>query len=225
MELYVDTADVEAVREYAAMGVVDGVTTNPSIVADDGRPYRGGRRRRRPGTRRPRLRTGRRRDRRRHGRGGEGVPGVGRRGSGEDTGDAGRVRGAPPVAREAGVPAGITVVFSVEQAMLAAKNDATFVAPYVGRIEDAGDDGVGTVERIQAVFDAYGFSTDVPRRASGRSETGDGVLCRRRGLDNDGARRPVGARLDAGDRREPRGLRRGLGRARVAPRGSTEGRD
>jgi|AntDeeMinimDraft_4_1070355.scaffolds.fasta_scaffold00099_36 transaldolase len=160
MELYVDTADVEAVREYAAMGVVDGVTTNPSIVADDGRPYR------------------------------EVVGAVDRELDGPvfaqvvaETADgmveearAYQEWGDEVVAkipatrdgfealhrlREAGVPAGITVVFSVEQAMLAAKNDATFVAPYVGRIEDAGDDGVGTVERIQAVFDAYGFSTDV----------------------------------------------------------------
>ncbi len=45
--------------------------------------------------------------------------------------------------------------------MLAAKNDATFVAPYIGRMEDAGDDGIDIVEQIQAFVDRYGFDTEV----------------------------------------------------------------
>lgn len=160
MELYVDTADVEAVREYVAMGVVDGVTTNPSIVADDGRSYRevvGALDRELDGPVFAQVVA-------------ESADGMVEEATAyQEWGD--EVVAKIPATRdgfealhrlrEADVPAGATVVFSVEQAMLAAKNDATFVAPYVGRIEDAGDDGVGTVERIQAAFDAYGFSTDV----------------------------------------------------------------
>jgi transaldolase len=63
--------------------------------------------------------------------------------------------------RSDGVPAGVTVVFTAEQAVLAAQNNATFVAPYVGRIDDAGADGLATTRRIQSMFDTQGFETEV----------------------------------------------------------------
>jgi transaldolase len=63
--------------------------------------------------------------------------------------------------RDDGIRAGVTVLFSVPQAILAAKNDATFVAPYVGRLSDAGEDGLQVVRDIQTAFDAYGFETEV----------------------------------------------------------------
>jgi transaldolase len=68
---------------------------------------------------------------------------------------------APSRLRDDGVPAGTTVVFTVEQAVLAAKNDATFVAPYVGRVDDWGADGLATTYRIQSIFDAQAFTTEV----------------------------------------------------------------
>jgi transaldolase len=160
MKLYLDTADVEQIRAGDALGVVDGVTTNPSIVAASGRSYR------------------------------EAVADIAAVTDGPvfaqviaDTADemveqahryqewaddvvvkipASRA-GVEALARvrSQGVPAGLTVVFSVEQAMLAAKNDADFVAPYVGRLDDAGADGLATVTRMQRTFDRQGFDTDV----------------------------------------------------------------
>lgn len=160
MKLYLDTADVDRIRAATALGVVDGVTTNPSIIADSGRGYR------------------------------DAVTAIAEVVDGPvfaqvvaDTADgmveeargyqawADEVVAKIPASRAGfealarlradGVPAGTTVVFSVEQAVLAAKNDATFVAPYLGRLDDAGADGLATVERIQRVFDAQGFETDV----------------------------------------------------------------
>lgn len=160
MKLYLDTADVEQIRAGDALGVVDGVTTNPSIVAASGRTYR------------------------------EAVVDISGVVDGPifaqvvaDTADemveqahryqewaddvvvkipASRA-GVEALARvrSQGVPAGLTVVFSVEQAMLAAKNDADFVAPYVGRLDDAGADGLAKVARMQRTFDRQGFETDV----------------------------------------------------------------
>lgn len=160
MNLYVDTAAVDAIEEFVSMGVIDGVTTNPSIIADTGQTYRDvvttidetidG----------PIFAQVLAED----------VDGMVEEGRMyQSWGDSVVVK--IPATREGfealhrlrqeEIPAGITVVFSVEQVMLAAKNDATFVAPYVGRMEDAGDDGVGTVERIQALVDRYGFNTEV----------------------------------------------------------------
>lgn len=160
MKLYLDTADLDEIRASSALGVVDGVTTNPSIIAASGLSYR------------------------------EAVTAISDVVDGPvfaqvigDTADemvaeahgyqawgddvvtkipASRA-GFEALARlrDDGVPAGITVVFSVEQAVLAAKNDAAFVAPYLGRMDDAGEDGLATVERIQRIFDRHGFETDV----------------------------------------------------------------
>jgi transaldolase len=180
MRLYVDTADRDLIGQCTALGVVDGVTTNPAIVADAGLTYR------------------------------EAVEGAAAAVDGpvfaqvvaEDADGmvrearayqdwAGEVvakipasrRGFEALARlrEAGVPAGATVVFSVEQAVLAAKADATFVAPYVGRLDDAGQDGLRTVTRIQDVFDAHGFETEV-LAASIRTRTA-AVDCYAAGVD------------------------------------------
>ena len=160
VKLYVDTADTDRIRECVNLGVIDGVTTNPAIVANGDRSYR------------------------------EVVSAVDDLIDGpvfvqviaDDV--EGMVREARtyqswatdvvakiPATRSGyealdrlrgdGIPAGITVVFSVEQAVLAAKNDAAFVAPYVGRLTDAGVDGVEIVRRIQRIYDTYGFDTDV----------------------------------------------------------------
>lgn len=160
MRLYVDTVDTNRIHECVNLGVVDGVTTNPAIVANSDRSYR------------------------------EVVSTVNDVIDGpvfvqviaDDV--EGMIQEANtyqswatdvvvkiPATRSGyealdrlranGIPAGITVVFSVEQAVLAAKNDAAFVAPYVGRLTDSGADGVEIVRRIQRIYDTYGFETDV----------------------------------------------------------------
>jgi len=160
MRIYVDTADVELVEEYAARGVVDGVTTNPSIAATVDVPY---------GELVGRLAEA---------VGGpvfaqviaedaDGMVAEGR--AYDDWADEVIVKlPATPDGYEAlsrlttaGVDAGVTVVFSVPQAVLAGHGDATFVAPYVGRLEDDGTDGVEVTRSIQEAFDAYGFETEV----------------------------------------------------------------
>ena len=55
----------------------------------------------------------------------------------------------------------ITLIFSANQALLAAKNGATYVSPFIGRLDDIGHDGMGLIQEIRAIFDNYGFSTKI----------------------------------------------------------------
>ncbi|MFB6298136.1 MAG: transaldolase family protein [Salinirussus sp.] len=180
MHLYLDTADADRIADTAALGVIDGVTTNPSIVAEAGGDYRtavGALDDVVDGPVFVQVTAG----------SADGM--VDQAGTCRDW--AGEVIVKLPATRAgyraldrlraAGIPAGITVVFSAEQAVLAAKNDATFVAPYVGRIDDAGADGVGTVRRIRQIFDAQGYGTNL-LAASVRNTT-QAVALYRTGVD------------------------------------------
>jgi transaldolase len=62
---------------------------------------------------------------------------------------------------EEGIRTNVTLCFSVNQALLAAKAGASYVSPFVGRLDDAGHDGMEVVREIVTVFDNYGFPTEV----------------------------------------------------------------
>ena len=160
MNIYIDTASPEHIRAATRLCKIDGVTTNPSIVAKTDRHYReivdtGAEITGKPVFAQVLA---------------ESVDGMLREGREfQDWADDVIVKipatrsGFEAIGRlrEHGVPAGATAIFTVEQAVIAAKNDATFVAPYVGRIDDSGTDGVDTARRIQSIFDEQGFSTEV----------------------------------------------------------------
>ncbi len=160
VNIYLDTASPEQIRTADRLCSIDGVTTNPSIVAGTDRQYRevveiaaeiiDG----------PVFAQVLAED----------ADGMVREARGyQDWAD--HVVAKIPATRPGfealgrlradGIPAGTTVVFTVEQAVLAGKHDATFVAPYVGRIDDSGADGLATTRRIQSIFDTQGFETEV----------------------------------------------------------------
>jgi transaldolase len=60
-----------------------------------------------------------------------------------------------------GIPTNCTLVFSAGQALLAAKAGATFVSPFVGRLDDVSTDGVGLIEQIRTIYDNYGYGTEI----------------------------------------------------------------
>lgn len=180
MNLYLDTANVGEIRDFAAMGLLDGVTTNPSIVATGDRSYRAVVEAIDAAIDGPIFAQvladdtdGMVEEARAYQSWAEDVvakiPAT----------DAGFE--ALHQLRATGTPAGITIVFSVEQVVLAAKADATFVAPYVGRMTDAGTDGVAAVERMQQIYDEYGFDTEL-LAASIRS-TEQATACYAAGVD------------------------------------------
>lgn len=160
MKFFIDTANVSKVREAHKLGVVDGVTTNPSLVASTDRTYRdvveeldgfvdGPISVEVIATDAEEMLT----EARQYDTWGENIvvkfP---------MTRDGMQ---ALVSANEEGIDSNITLVFSPNQALIAAKNGATFVSPFVGRLDDIGSDGMAMVEEIKAIYDAHGFDTEI----------------------------------------------------------------
>ena len=97
MKLFVDTGKIEEIRKANELGVICGVTTNPSLIAKEG----------------------------------------------------GRSK------------TNVTLIFSVNQAILAANAGATYVSPFVGRLDDINMTGVDLIRDIAEVFDIYGYETEI----------------------------------------------------------------
>ena len=160
MKLFIDTANVNQIRTAMSWGVLDGVTTNPSLIAKEKRNYKE--------TVREICSI---------------VPGPV---SAEvlSTDYDGMLREAREWAQVAenvvvkipiipdgvkavktlkaeGIKTNVTLVFSVTQALLCAKAGATYVSPFVGRLDDIGQDGMLLVEEIITAYGNYDFDTEV----------------------------------------------------------------
>lgn len=154
MKFFVDSADVDEIRDLAATGLVDGVTTNPSLAAKTGRGFLDAIREICGLVDGPvsaevaatdhaaMLEEGRR------------LAGL-----------AGNVAVKVPLTPDGlktcralagdGVAVNVTLCFSVSQAILAAKAGAAFVSPFIGRLDDVSCDGMGLVADIRRVYDNY----------------------------------------------------------------------
>ena len=160
MEFFLDTADLKEIEAGLEWGMVDGITTNPTLIAKSGRPY---------------LQTVQEIARL--------VPGPvsgevlaieydeileqGRRLSGLAENVVVKVPLIPAGLRavreltRAGIKTNVTLCFSAAQALLAAKAGATYISPFVGRLDDVGEDGMMLIDQILATYRAYGFDTKV----------------------------------------------------------------
>ena len=158
MKLFIDTANVSEIREMAWL--VDGVTTNPTLVAREKRPFEDviveicgivdGPVSAEVTALDPGGMTSEARDLAAiHGNVVVKIPMT--------------EEGMQAVVRlsEEGIRTNVTLVFSTNQALLAAKCGATFVSPFVGRIDDIGGDGMGLVAEILEVYANYAFPTEV----------------------------------------------------------------
>ena len=65
------------------------------------------------------------------------------------------------VLSEKGIQTNVTLCFSLNQALIAAKNGATYISPFIGRLDDIGNDGMQLIEEIRRVYDNYGLSTNI----------------------------------------------------------------
>ena len=161
MKFFIDTADVKEIADANELGLVDGVTTNPSLVAKSGRDF--------------------------HEVLKEIISLVDGPISAEvvATDAAGMVSEAEvlaeldpdkvviklPITEEGlkatkvltqkGLKTNLTLIFSPLQALLAAKAGATYVSPFVGRLDDIGHDGMEIVDQIRTIFDNYGYATEI----------------------------------------------------------------
>jgi transaldolase len=160
MKIFIDSADIDEIREYAGTGLVDGVTTNPSLAAKTGRDYvevlkeitgivKGS-------VSAEVLATDH-----------DGMMAQGKR----VAKIAGNITVKVPLTwdglkacrglRAEGITVNVTLCFSPVQAMMAAKAGATYISPFIGRVDDAGEDGVGLIRDIRAIYDNYGFETQI----------------------------------------------------------------
>ena len=162
MKLFIDTAKVEDIRKANDMGVISGVTTNPSLIAKEGRDFN------------------------------EVIREITTIVDGPISGEVkattvdaegmikeGReiaaihpnmvvkipmtVEGlkAVKVLSAEGIKTNVTLIFTANQALLAAEAGATSVAPFLGRLDDINQSGVDLIEEIVTIFDNYGYDTEI----------------------------------------------------------------
>ena len=160
MKFFIDTADVKEIREAHSLGILDGVTTNPSLIAKTGRPFR------------------------------ETIEEICSIVKGPVSAEVvsldteGMLREARELAKiadnivvkipliknglkavkrltEEGIKTNVTLCFSSNQALLAAKAGGTYVSPFVGRLDDRGHVGMDLIQEIRTIFDNYAFQTEI----------------------------------------------------------------
>jgi len=160
MKIFVDTANVEEIRQAAAWGVIDGVTTNPSLVAKEGRDFRSVVMEISEIVEGPIS-----------------VEAVSLRAA-EIVEEARRLASWHPnivvkipfiqegvkatcqLARE-GIRINVTLCFSANQALLAAKAGGTYCSIFLGRLDDAGHDGMEVVREALQIYRNYHFATEI----------------------------------------------------------------
>lgn len=160
MKIFLDTANIKEIKEAASWGIVDGVTTNPSLIAKEGRDF---------------ITV---------------VKEICEVVDGPISAEVvsmdaeGMVKEARPLAKihknivikipitkeglkaakilsKENIKVNMTLIFSPSQALLAAKAGASFVSPFVGRLDDISERGMGLVRDIKAIFSNYGFKTEI----------------------------------------------------------------
>jgi transaldolase len=160
MKIFIDSADLGEIREAAQMGLVDGVTTNPSLVFKTGRKYRdvvleicelvdGPISAEVLGVKYDEIMTEGREWARVHPNIVVKVPLV-----------MDGLRAVRTFANE-GTKTNVTLCFSASQALLAAKAGATFISPFIGRLDDTSADGMEVIEQIVTIYQNYGYGTEV----------------------------------------------------------------
>ncbi len=182
MLFFLDTADIREIETGLEWGMVDGVTTNPSLIAKQGKPYL------------PTVREIARL-----------VPGPvsgevlatdydgmldqGRRLAALAENVVVKVPLGPPGLRAVrtlageGIKSNVTLCFSAAQALLAGKAGAAYISPFIGRLDDVGQDGMQLIEEVVEIYQHYDFDTQVlvasvrhPMHVVQSAELGAGVV-------------------------------------------------
>ncbi len=160
MKLFIDTANVDEIREIADWGVICGVTTNPSLIAKEGRVFK------------------------------EVIKEITSIVDGPISAEVISLEAnemvkealelaeihkniiikvpmtseglkAVKMLKQRSIRTNVTLVFSANQALLAARAGASYVSPFVGRMDDIGNDGMNIIDDIITVFDIHGINTEI----------------------------------------------------------------
>ena len=160
MKFFIDTANVDEIRKAHERGMVDGVTTNPSLVAKEGRDFRTVIDEIASFVKGPISLEVVSED-------AEGMLKEARELNGWIDNAAIKIPmtweglKAVKVCADEGIQTNVTLCFSPNQALLAAKAGATFVSPFIGRLDDIGHNGMGIVEGIIQIYQNYGIETEI----------------------------------------------------------------
>ena len=162
MKFFIDTANVEDIRKANDMGVICGVTTNPSLIAKEGRDFNevikeittivDG-----PISGEVKATT---------------VDAEGMIAEGREIAKihpnmvvkipmTGEGLKATKVLSSEGIPVNVTLIFSANQAILAANAGAAYVSPFLGRLDDINTPGIDLIRNISEIFDIYGYDTEI----------------------------------------------------------------
>lgn len=160
MKFFVDTAEVSEIRELADTGLLDGVTTNPTLIAKSGRDFKEVIKEICAIVDGPVSAEVAATDYENMVREGEILAKI-----------ASNVTIKVPLTWDGlkacnyfsskGTMVNVTLCFSAAQALLAAKAGASFISPFVGRLDDIGQDGLGLIEEICLIYSQYDFDTEV----------------------------------------------------------------
>ena len=160
MKFFIDSADISEIKEAASMGIIDGVTTNPSLVAKTGRRFRDILVEICDVVRGPVSAE---------------VVSTKVDGMMQEARELAALRPnvvvkiplipdglkAVRICSEEGIQTNVTLCFSANQALLAAKAGATYISPFVGRVDDVSSDGMSVVADILEIYENYDFDTQV----------------------------------------------------------------
>ena len=160
MKLFIDTADVNEIREAQAMGLLDGVTTNPSLIAKSGRRFEdvikeicdivdGPISAETITLTAAEIMVEARHLAKLHDNIVVKIPLI-----------AEGLKAVKTCAAE-GIKTNVTLCFSANQALLAAKAGATYISPFVGRLDDVTQVGMDLIRDIRVIYDNYGFDTQI----------------------------------------------------------------
>lgn len=160
MKFFIDTADIEDIRDLSATGMVDGVTTNPSLMAKAGRPIKDVLKDICDVVDGPVSAEVTATD-------AEGMVKEGNTLRKIASNIAVKVPltwdglKACKALADDGAMVNVTLCFSANQALLAAKAGAAFISPFIGRLDDINLDGMELIEDIREIYDNYGFETEI----------------------------------------------------------------
>ncbi|MBI2256355.1 MAG: fructose-6-phosphate aldolase [Proteobacteria bacterium] len=154
MKFFVDTADVKEIQELAATGLLDGVTTNPSLIAKSGRPFLDVIKEICAIVDGPVSAEVTATDHKTMLAEGHKLAGLAKNVCVKVPLTMDGLKTCKVLSGE-GIQVNVTLCFSAAQALLAAKAGATFISPFVGRLDDIGQDGMELIADIIAIYSAY----------------------------------------------------------------------
>lgn len=160
MEFFIDTANIEQIKEAQSWGILDGVTTNPTLVSKEGKKFEDVAREIFALVKGPISVEAISEKAEDMVREAEKLAGLGPQAVIKIPMTTEGIK-AVKVLSKKGIKTNVTLIFSANQALIAAKAGASYVSPFIGRLDDIGQEGMQVVRDMVQIFRNYGFKTKI----------------------------------------------------------------